>query len=484
MRFAISSRDVVVTCAIMQHERPMTEVWFRSFLPYLKQCQELDVRNYVLDRGHALKRNRRALANIPAWANMTLGLEKPWRVLELDQYKAVATLWETGQREPSAFYPIWNGREQELNTLEKMIKKPFFNNSLVQEAAEGQSRVIVVSHLLPIKAGDLDPGAHQYETISEMQEAYPEVTLLINGSYSWSKMFGLNFKAVSIDCSRARIGMIYLPNGKRVDLGSDRYSPGLNYWYNLLGYTYAELTDSAHNRTMYTIKSALWAGKYYKSVEKFRIRRGVSNMDPRVEDFIKTNSLVFTKKLTALPGDKVVCDDCSLWLSCKLFREGAICAVPQGPMKDVNKLFKTRDANSIVKALSAITAASAERAEAALEREAESVNSGESPGADPALTKLLESTFKMGDRLLQIVDPSQRAGKQAVNVNVAGGAQRVEISTSQPQAQVAHIYQMLEQQGYTREQITPELVQQVFENMMQPQPEIARGKVIQGQVAP
>jgi len=42
---------------------------------------------------------------------------------------------------------------------------------------------------------------------------------------------------------------------------------------------------------------------------------------------------------------------------------------------------------------------------------------------------------------------------------------------------------MLERQGYSRDQITPELVSEVLENLTKAQPKIENGRVIQGELA-
>jgi len=467
------------------NERPQTEVWFRTPLPYLSEARELGVKNWCMDHGYMQKKH---IDNPVAWATLNFGLDSDWRLLVPDHFRHEAILWESGSRNPTAVYPMWMGFEN-FGKLIELIEDPWIerDKQIFTRKLPEQDHAIVISELPSLqdaRLGEMSPGVRFYNELSEIQEEYPDVKLIIHGSYAFPKMFGLNFQSVTYDPSQASgAGRVFLPNGKTVTFARDKYAPKLGYWYNLLGSTYAELKESRTARRTYNVKSALFAGRYYKTIDRFRVSRGLENMmAPEIEDFVKTNSLVFTRTMAAQPGDRVVCDDCSLWMGCKLFREGAICAVANSPMKDVNKLFKTRDSDSIVKALSALAATSAERAEAALEAEAEAINSDKSTGADPNLTKLLESTFKMGDRLLQIVDPTQRTGRAAVNVNVGSGAQRVEITQSQPQQQVAHIYKMLEDQGYSRDQITPELVAEVLENLSNPA-QIERGKVIQGEVA-
>jgi hypothetical protein len=470
-------------------ERPQTEVWFRTPLPYLSEARELGVKNWCMDFGYMQKKH---IENPVAWATLQFGLDADWRLLVPDHFKGEATLWESGTRDPVGIFPMWMGHEP-FGKLIELIEDPWAERKkqIFTRRIPEQDHVIVVSELPslqdagPSSNNSLSPGVRFYNELSEIQEEFPDVKIILHGSYAFSKMFGLSFKAVTYDPSQASgAGRVFLPNGKTVTFARDKYAPKLGYWYNLLGHTYAELKESRTARRYYNVKSALFAGRYYKSLDRFRVSRGLENMmAPEIEDFVKTNSMVFTRNMAAQPGDRVVCDDCSLWMGCKLFREGAICAVGNSPMKDVNKLFKTRDSDSIIKALTALAATNAERAEAALEVEAKAMNSEEGGEVDPDLTKLLESTFKMGDRLLQIVDPSQRTGRAAVNVNVGSGAQRVEITQSQPQQQVAHIYSMLEAQGYSRDQITPELVAEVLENLGGTQPQIENGKVIQGEVA-
>ncbi len=463
-------------------ERPQTEVWFRAPLPYLSEARELGVKNFAMDK---LYMQKRRIDNPVAWASLNFGLDSDWRFLEIDHHTRAAYLWEAGSRNYTGVFPIYSCT-QPLTRLISLIEDPWYDSDkqFFTRKPDYQDHVIVVTDLPSLSnPSPLSPAKRMYQELSQIQEDNPEVKLIIHGSYSFSNMFGLEFKAVTYEPGNAAgAGKIFLPCGRSVTFARDKYAPKLGYWYNLLGSTYARLKADKVERRLYNIRSGLFAGRYYKRIDRFRVSRGLENMlEPSVEEFIKTNSMVFTSSMAAQPGDRVVCDDCSLWLGCKLYREGAICAVPNSPMKDVAKLFKNRDADSITTALTALAAANVERIESAMEAEAEAVNGDEGGGIDPDLTRLMESTFKMGDRLLQIVDPSQRPGKTAVAVQVNNGAQRVEITQGQPQQQVAHIYKMLEDQGYARADITPDLVAEVLANMGKP--ELGTGKVIQGEVA-
>ena len=199
---------------------------------------------------------------------------------------------------------------------------------------------------------------------------------------------------------------------------------------------------------------------------------------------------MFTKRLVARPGDRLLCDDCSLWMACKYYRESAVCAVPESDMAKVAELFGTRDSTNIQKALTQLVVANTERIERGMRAEATPIVKTGKDGeplegvereVDPALSKLITDTFKMGDRLLQIVDPAMRPGKPSVNVSVGGTGSRVEITQGggDDQKMVSHVITMLESRGIRREDITQDMVNMALREMAGvEQPKAIVGEVV------
>lgn len=476
--------------AHMLPDRAETEVWFRNPGFYIRELAQVGCRNIVFDHGYVHKRR----IDPAGYCSMNFGLNESWRCLVIDSMSRYAQMYETGKSRPTAVWPAWSASEDSISELVALIKKPWGESSRhlnepdeTLRPSEGQRHLVVITDLPSMLLGS----SRTFMTdLSSFQEDHPEVTFFIHGIYSYSMMFGLSFKMVDVEARAAAAkGKIQLPYGGApvfpADLRDNRY------WMEILGHGYSDLKDPKE-RCKYNIKSAIFAGTYWKSLRKFAINRYGQRLGeefwktPAIEMHIKENSLVYTKRLVARPGDRVVCDDCSLWLSCKYFREGSVCAVPESDMQQVSQMFGTRDSHKIQQALAALVQANTERIERGMRAEATPIpgKDEESPSierdVDPALTKLITDTFKMGDRLLQIVDPAFRPGSHAVNVNVGAGANRVEITSGSDDHQmVAHVVTMLEARGYSRDQITEDMVKMALaEIASDPQ------KAIEGTVVP
>jgi hypothetical protein len=457
-------------------ERPRTEVWFRNAGLYIQQLAEIGTHNVVFDRAYAAKRR----INPRAFCTLYFGVNAHWRALVIaEQY---TTLYEAGSNEPQAVYPTWSAKYGTWSGLRKLILKPWSQREELYDVtrpkeqipSKRQQHIIVITDIPNLRD---KIGSIFIDDLSQMQADYPDVTFFIHGLYSYRAMFGLNFKMVDVDSrTHALKGQIFHPGGKLI-YPEDLYAN--QYWAQILGFQVTEIRRVPANKCLYNIKSALFAGSYFKTLKKFAVRKSNGGVDwntPRMEAYIKENNVIFTKRLVTRPGDRLVCDDCSLWLSCKLYREGAICAVPNSEMKKVAELFGTRDAQDIIKGLTKLTQVNVERIESALADEATSENEG----PNPALNKLMADTFKMGHELLKIVDPSQRAGKPAVNVNVGAGGGTVEITQGgDERTMVAQVYKLLEARGYARDEITEDLVKFTLNELANP----SDPRVIEGHIA-
>lgn len=83
---------------------------------------------------------------------------------------------------------------------------------------------------------------------------------------------------------------------------------------------------------------------------------------------------------------------------------------------------------------------------------------------NPEVTKMMGQVFDHGIKLAKLIDPSLRGA--AVQVNVGAQAQ---VAGANPQQLVAAAFRALEAQGFTREEITPDMVQNLLVSMSQPQ---------------
>lgn len=477
--------------AHMLPDRAETEVWFRNASMYMQQLAEVGCFNVVFDNGYILRRK----IDPKALCYMHFGFDKNWRCIVV--HPEYATMFESGNTEPSAVWPVWSATTQPIEKLVRMMKNPWGEDSkrcANLQLATHQRPVLGQRHIIVIT--DLPQLSHNssklfMSDLSDFQEEHPEVTFFIHGAYSYQILFGNSFKMVDMESrTYAAHGLIMTPCGGRPRDPQEWRDH--QYWFEILGYTMRELKEDPKKRCMYNIKSAIFAGTYWKRLKRFAVDRSDTRSSwstPQMEAHIKENSLVFTKRLVARPGDRILCDDCSLWMGCKYYREGAVCAVPESDMSQVAELFGTRDSTSIQKALTKLVQANTERIDRGMRAEATPISRTDKNGnpleseereVDPALSKLITDTFKMGDRLLQIVDPAMRPGKPSVNVSVGGGASRVEITQGggDDQQMVAHVITMLEARGFTRDQITPDMVKMALQELAGVEPKAIEGQVV------
>lgn len=139
---------------------------------------------------------------------------------------------------------------------------------------------------------------------------------------------------------------------------------------------------------------------------------------------------------------------------CKEYRQGAVCGLGNTDGEGLRVAFGTRDSRSILDGMTKIMELNADRIEKAIDSE-----DVEETGLDPELTKLLDSTFKQGERMAKILDPTLRPGPAAqVLINNASGAGPAQIESATPQQLTATVVHELERQGHSREDITPDMV--------------------------
>jgi hypothetical protein len=476
-------------------DRAETEVWFRNPGYYIQQLAEVGCYNIVFDAGYIGRKK----IDPQVFCYQYFGFDKTWRCIVIHPNQA--TLYESGVTKPTAVWPVWSATSDPISKLVKFIKNPWGENkklcsdttvTINECPVLGQRHIIVITDLPLLQQNS---SKLFMSDLSDFQEEHPEVTFFIHGSYSYPTLFGNSFKMCDIDArTAASKGNINIPVGGRA-LPPTHWKDN-QYWFEILGYTMRELNESPAARCIYNIKSAIFAGTYWKHLRRFAVQKkqgiGINNSmmewnTPQMETHIKENSLVFTKRLVVRPGDRILCDDCSLWMSCKYYRESAVCIVPESDMTAVAELFGTRDSTNIQKALTRLVQANTERIERGMRAESTPISRKDGEESierevDPALSKLITDTFKMGDRLLQIVDPAMRPGKSGVTVAVNGTGQRVEITQGNrdDQQMVSHVITMLEARGFTRDQITEDMVRMALQEMAGvSQPQAITGEVVQ-----
>lgn len=433
----------------------MTECWFRNPHNYIRELVDCDENLIAWDRGLLVKKSIDPMRHVELY----FGTGKDFRILMVGEQGTAELRPGYRPSEPFAVYPTWDAGADSFDILEEMVAYPVgddpdcYNNEKIDKDVRpvmGQEHRVVLTNLPNMATG---PGKNLIRKLNELQEEYPACIIHLHGLYSYRVMFGLSFQSVDVDPrSSAGSGKVYLPNGKEVIAERAVGSP---QWLSLLGFTVGELRVG-RNRCLYNIKSAKWASENYKESIKFKSKGEVAVSPDSPSPGIPTTAHPITLPITAGPGDKQLCNTCSLQDHCKYYREGAVCSIPGSEPAPLARLFKSRDSDTIIDGLGTVLALQTRR----LER---GVTDEELMGElDPEVSKIANQIFSNGAKLAKLLNPSLGGGAR-VQVNVGAGA----VAASTPNQVMGAIVRELESRGIAREDITPDMVQNLLIEMGQ-----------------
>lgn len=435
-----------------------TQIWFRNPDAYIRELVECGSTLIAWDRGVLVKKR----IDPAKHAALYYGKTFKYRVLCVgDQGTAELRPGDTLDK-PTAVYPTWSYGE-EWALLEDMLENPAGQNKEActdprvrndERPIFGQEHRVVITNL---PSGQTLHGRAFIRRLKELQEDYPDAIIHIHGLYAIRLTCGLGFKSADLEPrSSAQKGKVMLANGKEVLYERAQSNPK---WITPLGFKPVDL-EIPRNRCMYNIKACEWAGKYYADTFNFMVKNGGGEVDattPEAEYKPRETKAVMTKNLPVLRGDKFQCDTCSLQTTCKSFRSGAVCSLPDAEPTELAKFFKTRDAETIMDGLGTLMAANTRRLERGMR--AESMMDE----LDPEVSKIMGQVFEQGVKLAKLVDPALRGGTK-VQVNVGnGGTSSVQVGN--PRQLVAAAVRELRQRGFTEDQITPDVIQGVLTGM-------------------
>lgn len=427
------------------------EVWFRNPGLYIRECVELNANYIAWDRGYLRKKG----IDPAKFADLNFGRSVDYRTLVIGEQGTAELRRGHNLTNPVAVYPSWEYGEQSGDELVELLNSPVgedpeacgdLNVPPDERPVLGQEHRVVILRPPNVATG---PGRKFIRFLQELQEEFDNAIIHLHGLYSFRAMFGCNFRAVDVDSrARAAKGDVELPNGRYMPHERAARTP---QWVNLLGYSVSDLAVP-RNRCMFNMKSAWWCAEHFGENLAFKSRESgdITPVDPdAIEHVPATTIAIKSSQLAPTVGDKFLCNLCSLQNTCKFFRDGGVCSIPETEPAPLAKFFKTRDSGSIIEGLGTLLAAQTSRLAKGMEYEADD---GE---LSPEVTKILNSLFSNGVKLAKLVDPKlAAAGAARVNmnqVNVAGGG-------GTPQAFMASVIAQLESQGYKREDITEELV--------------------------
>lgn len=448
-----------------------TEVWFRFPKFYVREADELGLYNFVWDRGTVAK----WVISPDAYLEQFIAFNAEYRMLMVGEQGTAEVRRESSVAEPTAVYPTWFYGSP-LDELENMMRTNIGDDEeacndeyllLEDRPVFGQEHRVVISGLPPMNTG---MGRQIIRILSNYQEAFPNVIMMIHGLYGYSQLFGYEWRAVDIDpYNSASRGRVVLPMGKELTCEAAARFP---QWVTLLGYLPIDL-KVPRNRCMFNMESALWAAEHFREDIRFRTKpRKGETVDPNAITAVPATVVPSGRRAgtkTAKDGDKIACDVCSLATNCKSFRVGEVCSIKGSEGASLAALFQTRNSDKIIDGMVKVLEHSAERYERAADQEEDFGGPGVDGAAlDPELTKLAKLIIEKGGQVAMLIDPALRpqAGRPpAVNVFAGKGA-AVGVGGT-PQAAVAAVVQELEANGFTRDQMTPEAI----EAFLQSEPE-------------
>jgi hypothetical protein len=398
--------------------------------------------------------------DIDKYSSLHMGETNDWRYLICGKQGTAEIRAGHTLDKPYAVYPTWGyGESSEL--LEEIISLPVGEDVKIcsdmkvpgdERPVLGQEHRVIITDLPDPRTA---PGRQFYAYLRDMQEENPNCIIHIHGTYSSRLAWGMNWGAADFEPRTvAAKGRITLPSGK--DIEQER-APGHAQWITLMGFKPSELAVP-RNRCMYNIKSAVWAAENFTLLNNFKVKSDNEPVD--IESSNKDYVAPTTKShmstiVKPKPGDRFECNSCSLSATCKYYREGAVCSVPGAETKDLALMFKSRDTETILDGLGELVARNARRAERGM-RDEDTFDE-----VNPETTKIVNAVFEQAVKLAKLRDPSLRSAGTAVQVNVAGGATAA-IEAGNPRKLVTEAFRELEQRGYTRDQITPELISQLI----------------------
>lgn len=427
------------------------DVFFRNPKLYIRELLEVGYYKMIFDRGYLTKHRM----DVDRWIALNLDPSTDYTVwVTGDQGTAELSPGHTMQN-PAAVYPTWEYLKDDIDELESMMqtyvggdraKCENLNVPADERPVYGQRHVVCTTRLPDVNSLE---GKKLWRIMFELQEMYPECTLHIHGLYSFHCCFGNNFKSMDDDPREsARGGTVFFGSGKRVEWSRAREFP---LWVKVNGFRPDELSEP-RTRCMFNIKSALWAAEYYQENVKFQVNaKPGQQFDPT--DPFASIATVGGSPYSGEPqeGDKFACNSCSLANGCKYYREGAVCSIPGSDGEGLQKHFKTRNSDLIIEGLGELMAMNVERAERGIQAEREA----EEPSLSPEVTKIINGLFDQGVRLAKLVDPNltPKPASQTVNVLVTPNG-----AGHNPQELASRAVAELEAAGYSREEITMELV--------------------------
>jgi hypothetical protein len=441
----------------------MAEVWWRNPTQYITELKTAMEFRVLFYRDVLVKRS------IDPIKFMSLHFAgQPWGLMISETNVTIEYSSESPEK-PIGVYPTFRYGDS-MDDVEEAIAHPVGDNDelcsdkrvpIAQRYVKGQMHRVVITDLPDVRQG---PGRHFLSILRELQIEYPACTIHISGTYAMQYMCRMGFKAWDFDPGQdARYGKIILPTGYQVNVNKQPLNAHKK-WIDLFGFLPVDMNEP-RKRCVFNIRSIRWAAdnfaKDIKPVVRYKPGTEVDTMSPDSEFTPIQNNRTFWGNKNPVPrvGDKFSCNSCSLARECKYYREGSVCTLPDSEARSLASYFNTRDASTILDGLGLLTADTAQRYQQGRQMEISTEM------LDPEVTKLGGALERQATRLAQLIDPNLRSSKVQVNV---GGTAGISVGEMSPQAWTAKAISVLEDMGFSRKEITKDMIKGVLEGKIEP----------------
>lgn len=441
-----------------------SEVWFRNPKLYIRECIELGVSRVAWDRGFLVKNRVDPLR----FGDLYFPSAVDYRMLLVGDQGTAEVRRGRDVDDPVAVYPTWVYGEDDMSRLENWLANPIGEDAAAcadkrfpadERPVLGQEHRVVITG---VPTAVLSISRHFYGLLADLQEDYPDAIIHVHNLYGYGAMFARRFGAVDTDPrTLAKKGKVTLPNGKEVTYENAAKTP---QWVEVVGFRPSDLSVP-RNRCMFNMRSSQWAAAHFRENVKFRVRGAAEPDKPGPA----TTNGVKSKTAIATVGDKFICDTCSLANTCKYFRDGSVCSLPDSDPAKLARFFKTRNSDSIIDGLGALMEQQVDRLEMGRRLEEEY---GE---LSPEVTKIIDGLFDKGVNLAKLLNPALRGGLKVVVPVQTNGNGQVAVRSGTPQELAAQAVAALEQRGYTRDEMTAELIEAVMSGQVVPPKALALG---------
>jgi len=442
-----------------------TEVWAREPYHYARQLLKADLPRLVFQHHPAADFWRFCWTNFP---------DSAWRALVIDDDLAYELGPRNSMLNPAAVYPTFRYGLDSITDIPKLIER---GPDIVRERLEGrgirpipviannQEQRVILSGAPKGTNGSLVDKF--FVVMHKVQQRYPSAILHLHDVdpiAHWA--FGTAIRSIDFDFNnRVLKNRIILPTGRTLAIDDLRHQRG---WVKILGFNVAALRRRPQEVLAFNLEALKWAAESWNDEERYRQKLNNVLTQEEYTEFLRGRTPTFelaprmgnkNRRLDITTEDKLVCDSCSLALSCRLYRRGSICTMPGTSGKELAAYFQTRDSSVVLDGIGKLIEEQSERYVEGREREVDD------DSLDEHVTTIMKNLMASAVQYAKFIDPSLRSAAVAVNINsTTTNNTAVLNSTAVPTGNtlVAAIVHELEAGGIPREEVTVAMIQRAM----------------------